>query len=333
MAGPDAKTSEDILTASLAERPVAPVRVNLFAARTWFSVTLATILMLHGGILAWMLWRDAEHPPQVALQKETPVEVVVEPPKPEAKAPEAKPPQPEPKQAVEKPASSAPRAPNEEKTETAQNDAETHAPKAPEPPTEGAPSKAEASAEPDSQKAKPDETQEEAAKPPDVLEKDAEALDRLPPEPPKKPAQFAKAKPVAKQRLAKTALQQLAGNSDLPDFKFAKPMKKKAKVFGGTEDDRYLAVVYGMIMQNKMPIEVPEGEWSVAVAFQVDGEGNLDGIGIQQSSGYDIVDEQAIAAVRRAAPFPAPPQGAPHGLVARLRSSNTPVSTMRMGER
>jgi len=77
---------------------------------------------------------------------------------------------------------------------------------------------------------------------------------------------------------------------------------------------------------------MPEGDWSVAVAFEVDGAGNLLGAALQHSSGYPIVDAAAVAAVERAAPFPPPPSGGTTGLVARLGSSTSARSAMA-GER
>ena len=99
-------------------------------------------------------------------------------------------------------------------------------------------------------------------------------------------------------------------------------MRKRSKLTGGTEDDRYLAVVYAMVTQNHETIPLPDGEWMVAVSFQVDGHGDLIGIGVTRSSGYREVDAAAIEAVQRAAPFPPPPSGGVTGLIARLSSAN-----------
>ena len=45
------------------------------------------------------------------------------------------------------------------------------------------------------------------------------------------------------------------------------------------------------------------------LVFNVDIKGNLTRIGILQSSGFADLDAEALAAVRRAAPFPPPPRG------------------------
>ena len=317
------------LTARLDERFIAPVRNASFARRTWFSVTVAAIVFAHAALLAVLLWRDRDDAVLQAKLEETPVEVVVEQPKAQPPAPQlaaAKPP-------IEKPATSAPRAPNDETVDKQAEDKDTHAPKAPSPAAAVPPEQSDARAQPD--KAQPDRPDPEKAdaeakpdlpKPDDTLKKDAEALDKLtPPEPPKRP-KLAQAKPVKPH--PKTALQQLAGSSDLPDYTFAKPMKKRARVTGGTEDDRYLAVVYGMITQQHRQISLPDGAWSVAVSFQVDGHGQLVGVQVTQRSGYREVDMAAVEAVESAAPFPPPPSGAVTGLVARLRSSTDPRAMM-----
>lgn len=180
----------------------------------------------------------------------------------------------------------------------------------------------------------------EAAAPPDDPA-DAEALDKAPPEPPRKPAKLAvrpaPPKPPARPaRLAMaspqalpTAIDQLAGSSDLPDYVFAKPQRKPTKYKGGTEDSRYLAIVYAMVTQNHEAIALPDGDWQVAVAFQVDGHGSLVGIGLTQSSGYPEVDAAAIDAVRRAAPFPPPPSGGLTGMIARLNAAHARAAMAR----
>ena len=127
----------------------------------------------------------------------------------------------------------------------------------------------------------------------------------------------------------KAPSQQLAGVSDLPDYTFAKPMRKRAKMTGGTEDDRYLAVIYAMVTENHEAIPLPDGDWEVAVSFQVDGHGNLINIGLAQSSGYRELDAAALEAVERAAPFPPPPSGGVTGLISHLRSGQARAALKR----
>ena len=47
------------------------------------------------------------------------------------------------------------------------------------------------------------------------------------------------------------------------------------------------------------------------VRFALDGAGAVTLADLAQSSGDDTLDDEAIAAVRRASPLPAPPPGAP----------------------
>ena len=70
------------LSARLEERILQPLRTSAFARRTWFSITVASIVALYAGLLGWMLWRDAADPPRGAQMQETPIEVVAEMPKP-----------------------------------------------------------------------------------------------------------------------------------------------------------------------------------------------------------------------------------------------------------
>lgn len=344
MASGDRKAMKARLTASAAERFLAPVRSKtVFARRSWFCVTLAAVLCVHAAVLVAFLRRDREAtpPPQVA---EIPVQVIVQPPQP--------PPQPAvPAQPPEKPATSAPRAANDEIVDRNRNDPDTHAPKAIKSADEAAeaqPAKAADAAErePPPPDAQPDKTASAASSPttdptpptpseraPDVLQKDAEALATAAPEPPRRPADLAhatprKTAPPKASRRELSALRQLAGSSALPDFTFAKPMRRHAKVTGGTEDDRYLAVIYGMITQNHALGSLPDGDWLVSVAFQVDGDGNLVGAGVTRSSGYPQIDLAALQAVERAAPFPPPPSGAMTGLVAHLHSADARAAAM-----
>jgi periplasmic protein TonB len=47
----------------------------------------------------------------------------------------------------------------------------------------------------------------------------------------------------------------------------------------------------------------------VSLAFTIDRKGNLVSSRIEKASGSDVLDAEALAMVKRAAPFPAPPAG------------------------
>ena len=307
------------LVARMEERPVAPFKRNAFAHRTWFLVTLVAIVAVYAAVLITLLYRE-EAEPLSPPQEETAVDVVVEPPPAPQKQAEAATPE------REKPASSAPREANDEKVETDQNQKDTHAPKAPAPPEDARPEAAEQAA-PSAAPAEPAKPDDAAAKP-DVSDKDAEALDSAVPLPPKRP-DLPKPKAPAKVRVAKTALQRLTGSSELQDFSFARPTKK-SPIAGGTEDSRYLSIVFGMIMANRRSFSSPAVvDGNVTVAFNVDDGGDLTGIGIVHTSGYPQIDAEALATIRRAAPFPPPPPGAPHGLIATIDLATTGVAAGR----
>lgn len=305
------------------DRLIAPGQMPDTSQR-WLIACVVLTLFVHGFIAAVLLRRDRT----AALQPKpeaTPVEVIVEPPKPQPKpkppevAKKEAPPPPPPQQSLEKPANSAPRAPNEEKVETKEAQKETHAPKAPEPPKAGQP-KLEAETDPAEEMKADQDKADEAAAQEDVLKDDAEALDRAAPKPSPqpKPKKAAKATPQRKPRKVPDALEQLAGASDLPDYSFARPAKR-APVSGGTEDNRYLAVVYGMIMQNRSLIGIPTNVGgTVTITFNVDDDGNVTSMAVARTSGYPQIDAAAGAAIRRASPFPPPPAGAPHSLVATI---------------
>ena len=163
------------------------------------------------------------------------------------------------------------------------------------------------------------------------MKKDAEALAKAVPTPPQKPEKIAKAPPKAKQKREKTAVQKLAGKTDAPAFKLARPTKK-APITGGNEDNRYLSNVFAKIMSKYRAVALDPGfGGTCTVAFHVDDDGTILAMQIAQSSGDEELDEAAISAVSRASPLPPLPPGAPHGLVARIgaRSSGR---TLRMGQ-
>jgi periplasmic protein TonB len=81
----------------------------------------------------------------------------------------------------------------------------------------------------------------------------------------------------------------------------------------------YRAQVYARIIARELYPQsaLSQGaHGSVRVRFEIGSTGALAALSIQASSGDRTLDAAAISAVRHAAPFPAPPEGAPHVFVA-----------------
>jgi protein TonB len=57
-------------------------------------------------------------------------------------------------------------------------------------------------------------------------------------------------------------------------------------------------------------------EGTVAVTFEVDGTGRVSFVKLDKSSGVAVLDAEAVAMVRRASPFPPPPDGQPKAFAA-----------------
>jgi TonB family protein len=312
----------DVLISGLAEeRFFAPERTDTFWSRSRFGLLLAIVLIVHAAVIGYFLYRDATVPVQLAQAEEIPVEVVVEPPPPPPPPPPPqKPPAPEPqpKQAMsEKPASSAPRAPSEIPVDTKMTDARTEAPKAAPPPRDGQPEPATADATAVEQPAAPEPKDTAALKLEDD-KREAEALDKAKPDRESKPdAQEAKVKPKTQ---ATDAARQLAGLSDVPTYHFA-TASKMADFPAGTEDNRYLSVVYGKIMsKNRYRTSAAARRGAhgiVSVTFVVDFMGRIARQVVTESSGQPDLDALAMATVRAAAPFPYPPGSGSQQLIWR----------------
>ena len=194
-------------------------------------------------------------------------------------------------------------------------------PKAPQPPQEGTPSP-KAAAAPPKEAAPPADTKEETAgKEEDKSKPDAEALDKaspksakLPtPKPPKTKA--AKAQPKTNQK-TKELFASLSGADGAAEMTFAKP-SAKTKVYGGTEDVRWMSTVEGMLEEKvgKLP-RTPHWQagGQVVICFHVDENGRVAVKDFCQKSGYPDVDQIAMRALMAAQPFPPPPRGVEHGL-------------------
>ncbi len=293
-------------------------RPALFA-RGRFYALLVLALLIHAALIAAFLWRDRHETLQVASAEETPVEIVVEPPpKPEAPKPppEKKPPEPpKPKEDL-RPALSAPRAPNEDLLKTEKTQPKTSVPKAAQPPSEGQPTPKPQVAQP-KEAAPPQAKEDTAAKEEDKAKPDAEALDKAKEKVAKEAkTKAAKAAPKRKDKAA-DVMASLAGSSALPDLSFSKPTPK-TKVYGGTEDVRWLAIVEGML--EAKVVQLPRtAHWQagghVAICFHVDESGRVTVREWCQKSGYPDVDDLAMRAFLAAAPFPPPPRGVEHGLI------------------
>jgi len=319
-----------LLAASPEDRLFASADPLWRAAKRRFGPLLVAVLLFHATLIAILILGDQPDTDVNLRDTEIPVEVVVEPPPPpppppqEKKAePQQKPP-PEKQKYVreEKPAFDAPRTPNNETLKRQNTANETRAPlqakpapanetkptpDQPKPAQNAAPAPAEQTQAPD----KPDNTP------------DAEPLDKAAPI---KAAESKQRMKPAKQRATlpddqRTAVaRQLASLLPSPDYSIAAEAKV-APVTGGTEDMRYLSVLYGLIMrQQRFPSSSHPRHTNamVVVAFWIDESGALVHQALYRTSGYSELDEEALADVRRAAPFPEPPPGEPHGFIAQM---------------
>ncbi|MGH6864487.1 MAG: energy transducer TonB, partial [Methylocella sp.] len=119
-----------------------------------------------------------------------------------------------------------------------------------------------------------------------------------------------------------TVAQQLAALSPAPNYSLG-AAAKAAPVSGGTEKASYESLLFGLITrQFHLPPEararhlINVGQ----IGLFVDELGNLTHQAVYRASGDPALDTAWLAAVRRAAPFPAPPRGLPHGFI--LQYSN-----------
>ncbi|MGA9526936.1 MAG: TonB family protein [Terriglobales bacterium] len=319
------------LEAKAIERMIDPQQAAA-PRRGRFVFVLGICFAVHAAIFMLLVILDAILLPRETRTQETPVEVIVEPPppqpKPEPQAKQEKPPEEKPKekppqekpqakqqqqqQPHEEPATDAPRAESPEKTNRPAQDKETKAlRKAPpsdqtaqKPSPEKRPSPVEGAApkvspEPPALKQaedKPDaevtETAEIDHDKPDQNEPRAESLGET-------------------KKGAKSLADQLTNPEPVPYYQFS-GAAKAAPVTGGTANTTYLSTLWGLIVPTMhIPERIKENHLrgDGVLVFNVDIKGNLTGIGIQQSSGFADLDAEALAAVRRAAPFPPPPRG------------------------
>ncbi len=304
------------------------------AVRPRFLAFLLLCLLAHILVILFLLWQDwryaREAPPVV---EEIPVEVINEPPPaPEQEAPpppepekppeqqqqQQKPPPPPPAE-DEKPAFDAPEAESKSKSEI--NAPELNELKTPKnaPEKENVTPKDEKlqgmkEGEDEAGKAKAPEETKEA---PIEDKSDAEIIEQAAPEktPQDKPEPDEKG--AVKKGEANSIADQLAALAPIPDYKLAAP-PKPSPVGGGHAKTTYLTILYGLIMPHMhIPPRVRGSQMIArgAIVFYIDEMGNLTHQAVHQPSGAPDLDAAALAAVRRAAPFPAPPRGLPHSML------------------
>lgn len=93
--------------------------------------------------------------------------------------------------------------------------------------------------------------------------------------------------------------------------KVAQPKKFSSEEYVRTNFDE---IRNSILTQLRYPVIARRRGWSgkVEVAFQIAPDGSISGLRIEASSGYSILDEQALAAITNSAPF------TPPGIVAQV---------------
>lgn len=297
--------------------------------RRRFAAFLALAFLLHAALLALLLFWSRQEDAAPTVAAEIPVEIVTElPPEPKVEPtppplpPKREPPKPKVTQEDMKPAFDAPRDANKEIVEREAPDKETKAQRV-------APQTNQTAEKPAQQKAAVEEKAPDPSArhaPEKVVEDkaddkpDAEALAKAETkEPAKSKDRQAKRDPVktpASEGKRGSIADQLAALSPSPNYALGS-RAKPAPVAGGTENTTYLSILYGLIMRQWRD---PPGSSirSLAaegiVVFYVDETGNLTHQALYRASGRPELDSAAAMAVRRAAPFPAPPRGMPRAI-------------------
>jgi protein TonB len=299
--------------------------------RRRFAALLALAFLLHAALIALFFIGSRNDGGKPTHAEEIPVEIVAElppdpkvepPPPPPPMPPKREPPKPKVVQEEMKPAFDAPRDANQETVEREAPDKETQAPRAAPPTKQTAEKPAPEAAT--VQETAPDPSPQHA--PEKVAEEklddkpDAEAIAKAETkEPAKSKDRQAKRDPVkapASEGKKGSVADQLAALSPTPNYSVGS-RAKPAPVAGGTENTTYLSILYGLIMRHWRD---PPGSTIRALAaegivvFYVDERGNLTHQALYRASGRPDLDAAAATAVRRAAPFPAPPRGMPRAI-------------------
>jgi periplasmic protein TonB len=336
----DRESIDAAFTADPSERLIVPPESR---ARRQFALILTACLTAHALLLATLFLEDFFVASEPTLAEEIPVEIVTELP-PEQKALPPPPDLVSPPVVKEKPppektqlddvevAHDAPVSGNNDQTHKGEPDKETKAPRVAPPPKLATPQPAQE--KPEQEKAATASNEKAAnPSPPSEPQKladdtpDAEALNKAQPEPPAKPQrkqapQDSKSPPA--QGKKETVAQQLAALSPAPHYSIG-VAAKSAPIGGGTEKASYESLLMGLITrQLHLPPELRAHHLiSVGqIGLFVDEMGNLTHQAVYRASGEPALDTAWLAAVRRAAPFPAPPRGLPHGFILQYSNQN-----------
>lgn len=139
-------------------------------------------------------------------------------------------------------------------------------------------------------------------------------------------------KPTQKQKPAKertpvaahansSLAQEFAALAQAPHYAIAAPSKPSPVAGGHCNTNPYLCTLYGMIMRQQHYPQTARAnhiQGVVVVAFWLDERGDLVHQAVYKTSGHPELDGEAVDAIRRAAPYPPPPPGSPHGFVAQM---------------
>ncbi|HEY1736393.1 MAG TPA: TonB family protein, partial [Methylovirgula sp.] len=324
---PRAPTTDETLIADPRDRFFAPIDPLLRNAKKRFGAIIVFACLLHVVLLILLLARD--HSTKTAMQEtQIPVEVIVMPPpqQPKPPPPQQQKPQPKEKEKVLKNevARDTPPPANQEKQQTKPTDKASASPlqNKPVPNTELKPvpnpqqeAARNAAMQPAERTVAPDETKDKP---------DAEPLNKAAPvkdqktEEKQKPAKDKSPLPDSeKQALAR----EFASLTEAPKFAVASEAKPSPISGGQCHANTYLCTLFGLIMRQQHYPEVARAahiEGTVVVAFWVDERGDLVHQALYRTSGHQILDDEAIASIRRAAPFPPPPPNIPHGFIASM---------------
>ncbi|BDV39819.1 hypothetical protein DSM21852_30720 [Methylocystis bryophila] len=306
-----------------------PKRDRLPSSRKRQARLFAIVLFIHVFLLSALVAVDWVSRPLALVEEEIPVEVVTEPPpEPEAQQPpaqqaqeEPKPPEQQQQEKIkqkltldEKPAYDAPRAENKEKVEREAPDEETRAQRQARPDEHTAEKPEEQPQKPQQEMQQDPGEQQGATDAAEEDKREAEITKQAAPRPTEtRESMFGKPDPKAaigpKQ---KSVAQLLASLEPTPHYRLG-GAAKVAPISGGTAAPTYFSVVLGYILRKFHPGGGRQETGSIV--FFVDPNGNLMHQALRKSSGSSSRDQEALAALHRAQPFPPTPTGTSIGMV------------------